>query len=279
MQVFQFIPGDYRDTVWQAFEGVALTALLFIPLERLLPMTKQKLVRKAFFQDWGWFFINVLVTPVLMSAAILALVGVLRYVAPFQLIAWMESRPLWFLLPASLLVGEIGYYWGHRLAHEIPWLWRFHAIHHSAEELDWLVNSKVHPVDVLFTRLCKMLPLLVLGLSRPLHGHAPWLLFAIAEVSNVWTYFTHANVKWRLRWLDRIVSTPAFHHWHHSNDFVPNSNRNYASLFPVVDVIFGSYFLPEHLPEQYGISERLPQSMARQFVQPILGLFGGRLQH
>lgn len=250
-----------------------MTATFFIPIERLFALRRQPILRKGFFADLGWLFLNMVLTPILLGLATFALVKALASVVPMKFVLWMEAQPLWFLLPLSLLVGEIGYYWGHRLMHEIPWLWRFHAIHHSPEEMDWLVNSRAHPVDIVFTRLCKMLPLLVFGLSRPMHGYAPWLLLLLTEGSLAWTYLIHANVKWRLKWLERILSTPAFHHWHHSNDGAPYLNKNYSSLFPIVDIIFRTYHLPDRLPEKYGIDQPLPQGIARQFFRPFFRIF------
>ena len=65
------------------------------------------------------------------------------------------------------MAGEIGYYWGHRWSHEIPFLWRFHSIHHSAEEIDFLVNTRAHPFDMVFGRFCGLVPMYVLGLGGP----------------------------------------------------------------------------------------------------------------
>ena len=84
---------------------------------------------------------------------------------PPSFLAATASLPLWARLLAGLVAGEIGYYWGHRLSHEIPFLWDFHSIHHSAEEIDFLVNSRAHPVDLVFGRLCGLAPLYALGLG------------------------------------------------------------------------------------------------------------------
>jgi sterol desaturase/sphingolipid hydroxylase (fatty acid hydroxylase superfamily) len=175
---------------------------------------------------------------------------------------------------AALVAGEIGYYWGHRLMHAVPFLWRFHAIHHSPEHIDFLVNTRAHPVDLTFGRLCSFVPIYALGLAQPasadggIIGIIP-ILVTLAGV--VWAFFIHANLGWRLGPLEWVITTPRFHHWHHAME---PANRNYASMLPVLDRIFGTSHLPKRQwPPRYGITGAVPESWADQLVQPLLGPF------
>jgi sterol desaturase/sphingolipid hydroxylase (fatty acid hydroxylase superfamily) len=150
------------------------------------------------------------------------------------------------------LIGEFGFYWGHRWSHEIGILWRFHAIHHQPTQLDWLVNTRAHPVDIIFTRLCGLIPVYALGFgsTKSAAGTLGPILLVLA--GTVWSFFIHANLRWRLGWFEHMLSSPRFHHWHHAK--VGPINRNYAPMLPVLDRMFGTLHLPARgWPEQYGI--------------------------
>ena len=171
---------------------------------------------------------------------------------------------------AALVVGEIGAYWGHRWSHEIPFLWRFHAIHHSAEEIDWLVSSRVHPVDHYFTRFCMLAPMYVLGLAQPMAGHVDWVSLLVLIVGQYWGFFIHANVKWRFGWFEWLISTPAFHHWHHTNDSAEVLDKNYASTLPWIDKMFGTFYLPKNQwPGKYGTDTAVPVGVVGQLFDPL----------
>ena len=112
----------------------------------------------------------------------------------------------------GLVVSEIGSYWGHRWSHHTPFLWRFHSLHHAPEQIDWLVNTRAHPLDMVFTRLCGLVPLYVLGLaSVSATGAAALVPTFVLFFGTVWGFFVHANVRWRFGPLEQLISTPHFH--------------------------------------------------------------------
>jgi sterol desaturase/sphingolipid hydroxylase (fatty acid hydroxylase superfamily) len=145
---------------------LVLLTMILVPLERIFSLHPQKVLRKGFLPDLAYYFLNGLLPKLLLVVPVAVGAWVLHFLVPAALRAYVGAMPLGVRFPASMIVGEVGYYWGHRWSHEIPFLWRFHAIHHSAEELDWLVNTRAHPVDIVFTRLCGFVPMYVLGLVQ-----------------------------------------------------------------------------------------------------------------
>jgi sterol desaturase/sphingolipid hydroxylase (fatty acid hydroxylase superfamily) len=250
---------------------LALLAAIFAPLEQLFALRRQSGRLKHAPADLAYYFLNSLLPLAILAPPMALLAAAVRTVTPWAYVETVATLPLWARLAAALVVSELGGYWGHRLSHEVPLLWRFHALHHGPEHIDWLVSSRAHPVDQVFTKLCALAPLYILGLVQPTPqgaGLAAW----IAIFGTLWGFFIHANLRWRFGPLEWLVSTPAFHHWHHTND--THRDHNYAALFPVVDRLFGTHHLPAQWPPLYGIDVPPPPSMAEQLLRP-LG-FGAR---
>jgi sterol desaturase/sphingolipid hydroxylase (fatty acid hydroxylase superfamily) len=255
----------FRLAIW-----LLLLMVVLVPLERLFAVRPHKFFRKSFPVDLGYYFLNSLLPKMLLVAPTALIAWGLHYVVPGGLHSWVAGMSLWARLAAALVVGEVGFYWGHRWTHEIPLLWRFHAIHHSAEQIDWLVNTRAHPFDIVFVRLCGFVPMYALGLAQPVVGRTldvvPLLILLIA---TLWGFFIHSNLRWRFGWLGLLISTPAFHHWHHTND--EHVNKNYASMLPLMDKLFGTLYLPKkQWPPKYGIDAPMAPGIAAQLLQPLL---------
>jgi sterol desaturase/sphingolipid hydroxylase (fatty acid hydroxylase superfamily) len=261
-----------RSDLWHSCVWLVVMAAVFIPLEKLFAVRRQKVLRRAAGVDLAYYFLSGLAPKLLLIAPLTIVAAIVHRIEPSGFYASVAALPLWLRLSAGMVVGEVGAYWAHRASHEIPLLWRFHAIHHSAEEIDWLVSSKAHPIDMAFTRLCGMAPMYLLGLAQPLANRLDLVPIIITIVGQFWGYFIHANIKWRYGWLEILVSTPAFHHWHHTNDSASVINKNYAAMLPWVDKCFGTFYLPgRQWPEKYGTDEPMPESLARQLWQPLTG--------
>ncbi len=249
--------------------GLILLAILFVPLERLFALRPQKALRDGFLTDTGYYFLSCLLPNRLLALPIAALAFGLQYAGISRWNLAAASLALWMRFALSLLVAEIGFYWGHRWMHESPWLWRFHAIHHSPTSMDWLVNTRAHPVDLLFVRLCGYVPLYVVGLARTGGGGIDWAPVLVALAGSLWGYVIHANLRFRFGWLEHVIATPAFHHWHHNNAGPSHRNQNYAPMWPWVDHLFGTFRLDRaNWPAAYGISEPTESGLVGQLLQP-----------
>lgn len=260
-----FLVDLFRLSLW-----LVILAVLFAPVERLFALRLRDGSRRIA-SDLAYYFLNGIVPAVLLAPPLALIAALVRQVTPDAYVHAVAALPFSVKLVAGLVVAEIGAYWGHRWCHQSPFLWRFHAVHHSVEHLDWLANTRAHPIDVVFTRLCGLAPLYALGLAQPTAtGAEPMVPVYVTLAGTVWSFFVHANVRWRLGWLEALVSTPAFHHWHHTND--EYRDRNFAALMPWVDRMFGTHHLPKHWPPCYGIDEPVRESIRDQLLDPLVGL-------
>ena len=177
---------------------------------------------------------------------------------------WPTDWSLWLQLPLALVFGEFFLYWIHRLSHEVDWLWRFHAMHHSAPRLYFLNAVRFHPVDIALSTFSPMVPLILLGADGRLIA-----LFGL--VSAVHGLFQHANVVLKLGPLNWIFSMAELHRWHHSR-LLEESNTNFGQNLIVWDIVFGTRFLPEDRdpPVDIGIAglPSFPMDYPGQLLSP-----------
>jgi sterol desaturase/sphingolipid hydroxylase (fatty acid hydroxylase superfamily) len=242
---------------------------LFLPLEQLFAVRPHKIFSKTAASDLGYYFINGLVPGFLLAVPLSAAAWAGYYVVPYRLQAVVTAWPLWQRIVVGFVVGEVGFYWGHRWAHRIPFLWRFHAVHHAPEQVYFLISARAHPIDNAFIRLCGLIPACLLGVASPLSPSGGTVAALIVIVATLWGFFIHANVRWRLGPLEWLIATPGFHHWHHTLN--PPRDRNFASMLPLMDWIFGTAYLPKkEWPSAYGTETKLPSSLGGQLLYPLL---------
>lgn len=231
-----------------------LLALVFVPLERIFPKVRQKIIRRGWYEDLGFYFLNGFLPPLLIVFPAAALGAIQNQLAPNGFYNFIGELPMFLRLFGAILVGEMGAYWGHRLSHQLPCLWWIHSVHHKAEDLDWLVNTRAHPLDFVVSRTFGLAPVYLLGFAQVNVSLMDSVSFIYVAIGTFWSFFVHANLCWRFGFLEHFLASPAFHHWHHANDDVRHINHNYASIFPWVDKIFGTLLLPkQRWPRSYGI--------------------------
>lgn len=245
-----------------------LLTIVFVPLEWLLGVNRQSPLRQGLAADLGYYFMNGFIPTVILAPPLGVIAATGRQLLPQSYQIWVIGLPIWAQIVAALIIGEFGFYWGHRIMHQVPWLWRFHATHHEPERMDWLINTRAHPIDIIFTRMVGLALVAIVGLGSPGSGSGSVVPIAVLLIGTFWAFFIHSNLKLGIGWFEHILSSPRFHHWHHSRDDHPN--HNFASVLPIYDRIFGTHYLPKQWPPSYGISaENEPEAViAAQHGEP-----------
>jgi lathosterol oxidase len=177
----------------------------------------------------------------------------------------IASQPLVAQFVEILVLTDFVQYWVHRAFHQVPMLWRFHRIHHSADVMDWLAGSRLHLVDVAVTRGLTYVPIYVLGFAET-------ALVAYVAFVSIQATFIHANVRFNFGVLRWVMATPQFHHWHHGADREA-VDKNFAVHLPLLDRLFGTCYLPgDRWPSSYGLAggRRVPTGYVRQFIDPFM---------
>ena len=251
------------ELIANGLSSFVLACLIFLPLERLLLLRSEQ---KIFRRRWKTDLVHVFATGFLYRLGTILLISLtifyLARLIPGSIHAAVATQPVWLALVEVLVIADLGFYFVHRAFHAIPWLWRFHAIHHSIEEMDFLAAHRVHPIDQILTRGVTLIPVFLLGFSLE-----AILLFGI--VYQWQSLLIHSNVRvgfGPLRW---IVASPAFHHWHHANQ--PEAiDKNFAGQLSVIDFLFGTAYLPRgKTPRKYGIDDPVPASYLSQLAYPL----------
>lgn len=243
---------------------ILITALIFIPLERILSLHEhQKVLRKQWFNDVLYLLFNGILIKFGMILVIGSLMTVIGHWMPSLIQNWVGSQPIWLQTIEVLLIADIGFYLAHRAFHVVPFLWKFHSIHHSIEEMDWLAAHRVHPIDQVLTKSASLLPIFALGFSTS--------AIAIYAVIYHWqALLIHSNTRFKFGIFRWIVASPQFHHWHHANHREAY-DKNFAALLPVLDILGGTMHLPgDQLPERYGTDDQVPTRIDQQMLYPFV---------
>lgn len=239
------------------------SGFMFAPLERFVPHRReQRLFRQEWREDLFYFLVSSMFVQVLAFLTLAPSQIVNAHTSDWDAFrAGVASLPWAVQFAIVLIASDVLQYAYHRAFHQIPFLWGFHAVHHSARSMDWLAGSRLHLVDVIGLRAVTSLPLFTLGFS-------PAVMQAYLGFIYVWSSLLHANVGGNFNRLGHWIATPRYHHWHHALE-AEAVDKNFAIHFPWIDKLFGTFHLPDdRWPKAYGIPEELPQGYGGQFLYP-----------
>ena len=173
----------------------------------------------------------------------------------------LSTLPLWAQAAIFLAGSDFMMYWIHRVFHG-PAMWKFHAVHHSSEELEWLSAARFHPINIFLGSVMADVVLLVAGIS-------PNVLVFLGPFTVVHSALVHANVNWTFGPFRYVLASPVFHRWHHTMP-EQGGERNFAGTFPIWDLLFGTFHMPKNeIPSGYGIEDKeFPRNFGEQIAYP-----------
>ncbi len=254
---------------------LGILSLFFGLVEWRWPSVRgQKRMRQGWLTDVTWWLFTPtagkLFSGVFVAVVILTLARILRLPITIEHLKGLAQRdtaigrqPIALQLAEFMLLADFLSYWQHRAFHRFERLWRIHAVHHSSTELDWLSAVRVHPLNEALSNTAIAAPLILLGFS-------PMTLAAYLPSLTFYAIMLHANVSWDMGPLRCVISSPAFHRWHHSAE-AEALDKNFAGLFPIFDWLFGTLYLPrDKRASVFGTVDRaVPAGFLKQLGYPL----------
>ncbi|RAZ71383.1 sterol desaturase family protein [Mesorhizobium atlanticum] len=246
-----------------SLKPLLICALIFIPLERVLTLRPQKILRRGIFTDLIYATCNGAAVNLLLGMMAVPLINAAAFFAPASVTQALGGQSLWLQVLEIVVLTDLGVYAVHRTFHAVPFLWRFHSIHHGVEEMDWLAAFHTHPFEQIITKSIILIPVFVLGFST----EAIYLYFVIYTGQAL---LIHSNVKLNfgpLRWL---IASPQFHHWHHAGERAAY-DKNFAGQLAIIDLLFGTFRVPgSSTPSKYGVDAPIPRNFFGQLGYPMV---------
>jgi sterol desaturase/sphingolipid hydroxylase (fatty acid hydroxylase superfamily) len=241
-----------------------LMALIYVPLERLWPQyPEQGTFRNQWTLDVVYFMSTHLPIQILSFLVLLPAIQATKYLGVPVLQHSIARLPWLLQFFLTVVVADTAEYFIHLALHKVPFLWRFHAIHHSSKALDWIAGSRSHFVDDTLVRGFILVPLM-LGFSQSII--LAYLIFVTLHAT-----WTHCNFGPSAKWLEKFLVMPRYHHWHHTSQ-KEGIDKNFAIHFPWIDKLFGTYYYPDEWPERYGLDgEEIASGFIGQTIEPFVG--------
>lgn len=239
-----------------------LMTLLLSPIEVLWPAyPRQSVFRNEWLLDVGYFLSTHLPTQLTTFLILLPATQLTAFFGNTALQATIGGLPWLVQFFLAVLVADLAEYAIHRAMHRVPWMWRFHAIHHSSKALDWIAGSRAHIVEDVAVRGFILIPMMFAFSQQII---VAYLLFVALHAT-----WAHCNFGPTIRWLEPFVVFPRFHHWHHTSQ-TESIDKNFAIHFPWIDRLFGTYYYPKDAwPATYGLdNEDIPGTFWGQVFYP-----------
>jgi sterol desaturase/sphingolipid hydroxylase (fatty acid hydroxylase superfamily) len=267
--VMERIYGPFAPVVWSLASSLLHTAMIgavALPFQALLPGIRRpvKLLTYEFWLDVIYSCQGVWITMLSFFVA----VGWVVNTAYGGRASWFPAlAELPYVVQVVIAVWAFDFlvYWRHRWEHTFSALWSFHAVHHTAEKVDFLTTTRLHPFEL---ALGSMFNAAVIKTGLDPAAVAVGFGFYLN-----YNYFIHTNVRIRFHgFLKYVLVSPFMHQWHHAND-AEAAGKNVGVVFAWNDWLFKTAYHPVHWPSDFGLAappaERVGQSYMRQLLYPL----------
>jgi len=218
-----------------AFIIIVSWACMLTVLERLFPYQKgYKIFRKGCWMDFFWY---TLVQSYFLGVLIAFVIRLIDAGGAISRLHLISHWPVILQILLFLFTHDLWQYWFHRVQHQNRYLWRTHEAAHATPEVDWLVGSRSHALEILVAQTVEFAPIVLLG-ARPEVAIMKGLLDA------VWGMYNHSNILVNHGWLIYFFNGPQLHRWHHHNNESGNG-CNFSTKFSIWDWIWRTAYLPK----------------------------------
>jgi sterol desaturase/sphingolipid hydroxylase (fatty acid hydroxylase superfamily) len=236
---------------------VVLTLVVLMVLERVFPMVQVRSNLNRLIRNFSFAGINFLLGPLIVIPVTALAAGHALHWQP----EWWSG---WTGLALQLLILDCWIYFWHRVNHVVPFLWRFHEVHHLDETLDASSALRFHFGEVVLSSLVRAVFIIILGM--------PILTVVIFEtLVTMAAIFHHSNIKLPDRvekLLSLIIVTPSVH-WVHHHALRSDTDANYSTILSIWDQLFGSVALGIRRPDMLiGVEGIKEQKLLRLILRP-----------
>ncbi|GJM29258.1 MAG: hypothetical protein DHS20C17_18930 [Cyclobacteriaceae bacterium] len=232
---------------WQNyFYWLIGVSLFFLVLEWVKPWRKdQPRFRQDFWLDFFYMFFNFfLFSLIIYNAASDVLVNLFKdFLGIFgirNLVAiHIEQWPVWIQLLTLLIIRDFIQWWVHRLLHHVEFLWEFHKVHHSVQQMGFAAHLRYHWMETVVYRTIEYLPLAMIGF-----GIDDFFIVHIFTLAV--GHFNHSNLTINLGPLKYIFNNPQMHIWHHAEHLPPEHPKgvNFGLTLSLWDYLWGTNYIP-----------------------------------
>lgn len=258
-------------TLWHVLPWLAVAGLVFAVLSRISPCNRGRpwWQKRGLATDFSyWVFVSIFTRYLRIWLTVALTVWLFHISDDRKIVDFyvhghgpVAALPLWFQALLYFVGADFALYWSHRVFHRGV-LWKYHAVHHASEDLDWISAARFHPLNLMFGAAAVDIAALLCGIS-------PEIFIVMGPFNTLSSCLVHANLDWTFGPLRHVIASPVFHRWHHDEK---TYDRNFSGALSLWDWMFGTFHMPRGAsPQSYGIEDKnMPEGLLAQLVYPLI---------